>query len=547
MTTQTRPETASPNSIPSQPQIFQVLPDASTNAPASKICIPLRVEVPYHSSPFRLSTSHAQEDGRYPDDRIVQFLRDEIKGKLRRKYPIIEFVEHVWKSKVADLPAVQEMRIPAKYVIHYLGSKYITNRGAVNTGERGCSDPLRPSGMKCCDNLGSKIEGNFTELGPDFLISLLFRIQDHDWNAAGGVGEIKELPSKHATTKVPLNAPPPSNNPATPTSRPVAAVKQTGTKRKLDETGVQSFAKRQKSGTTASQSRLDLTDKELQTAKYLNELLSHHVRSYGTGFLLDQTKMTLWYCDRMGLVQSESFDIFEAPEYVALVLVALANAGPDAMGIYPFLNFPSSEYFFEGASLTLSDAVGAEDESLGDVTFDLDISDSRKLIKAPGCVGRGTVVIPIKTKSRISEARFIKIKHDVARQYLKHIVEVKYSPAKPMKDMKLPRTFMSGVRGRRARNFMFYRAAEHNRAIGVLRDWDPSCKPLIEEWVEDLHLLFMEHFSTTQTVVNLQLSKLAEEIENWWKNTVYDSERSLGRGDILSLSIDSWHVSAQRN
>ena len=62
----------------------------------------------------------------------------------------------------------------------------------------------------------------------------------------------------------------------------------------------------------------ELTGNELQIAKYLTELMSHGVRTYATGFLLDQETMTLWYADRMGLVVSVPFNIFKSPSEAEL-------------------------------------------------------------------------------------------------------------------------------------------------------------------------------------------------------------------------------------
>ncbi|OCH84372.1 hypothetical protein OBBRIDRAFT_786259, partial [Obba rivulosa] len=266
--------------------------------------------------------------------------------------------------------------------------------------------------------------------------------------------------------------------------------------------------------------------------------------------------MTLWYCDRMGLVQSESFDIFETPEYLVLVLAALAMAPADALGFCPFLKFPSPESnFLQGTSLTLPNAIGEGEENLGEVTFKVEVTSSRKLINHPGAIGRGTVVVPVGTigkskelfgeknhvakiywpqEVRDAEEQFVRIirkkmsGHEVARQYVKNIVEIKCSLKKSMAEMGLPRAFMTDVplaggekrllrilimeeymplqnldsvdefkqvfvdvvqghhwawtiaevlhRDVSINNVMFYRDIARNQVIGVLCDWDLANK-----------------------------------------------------------------------
>ncbi|OCH84813.1 hypothetical protein OBBRIDRAFT_375200 [Obba rivulosa] len=300
----------------------------------------------------------------------------------------------------------------------------------------------------------------------------------HHWNDAGGIGEIKKQPKRSRVknplciylSKLRLHAAASSSMLSSTASVPVLA-KIPKRKRHASDVGMSSSSKRAKN---ADQPFSDLSDKELQTAKYLNELLSHHVRSYGTGFLLDQTKMTLWYCDRMGLVQSEPFDIFKNFEYLVLMVAALAKANLSTLGFCPFLELPSrhQDHTFDGVSLNLPDATDSEGERIGPVAFDLDVNKSRKLINGYGAIGRGTAVIPVKTignsralfgdknlrakiawpqEDRDAEDELIrKIRraideNDEARRYLKHIVDLKCSLTLSMEDVRLPRIFMDDV------------------------------------------------------------------------------------------------------
>ncbi|KAI0920157.1 hypothetical protein AcW1_001976 [Taiwanofungus camphoratus] len=97
-----------------------------------------------------------------------------------------------------------------------------------------------------------------------------------------------------------------------------------------------------------------LTGDEVQTAKHMNELLSHGVRSYATGLMIRNTTVTLWYGDRMGLVQTEAFDFKKESHMLLLVIAAMESADHARMGICPFLKFPSAAYdSYDGVTLEL--------------------------------------------------------------------------------------------------------------------------------------------------------------------------------------------------
>lgn len=83
-----------------------------------------------------------------------------------------------------------------------------------------------------------------------------------------------------------------------------------------------------------------LTADELQSANYMNEMMSYGVRNFATGWLLQDTSMTLWYADRMGLVQSTAFDIFKEPHLLLLLVAALFHADHHKLGLSPLLSFP---------------------------------------------------------------------------------------------------------------------------------------------------------------------------------------------------------------
>ncbi|OCH85097.1 hypothetical protein OBBRIDRAFT_341124 [Obba rivulosa] len=92
----------------------------------------------HHSTPFRSSQLRIQKSGEYLNDLLLQFLQDDLRGKLHRKYPIIKFVECVWKFKIEDLPAASKINIPAELVNKYHSSQYVTNQRVQREGERRC-------------------------------------------------------------------------------------------------------------------------------------------------------------------------------------------------------------------------------------------------------------------------------------------------------------------------------------------------------------------------------------------------------------------------
>lgn len=215
-----------------------------------------------------------------------------------------------------------------------------------------------------------------------------------------------------------------------------------------------------------------LTENELQSAKYINEMMSHGVRDYATGWLLQDTAMTLWYADRMGLIQSESFDIFKEPHLLLLTVAALSRADHSKLGFCPLLTFSScSKKFtnYNGVTLDLPHALDHEARKLPRLTFA--IVPNSAVQTDLGTIGRGTTIIPVRPTGRETvelfgkqrliakfawpvvtrhgEDRFIrKIRRKLAEKkpaYLKHVVDLKCSLARSVEQLELPRTFMEDL------------------------------------------------------------------------------------------------------
>ena len=78
-------------------------------------------------------------------------------------------------------------------------------------------------------------------------------------------------------------------------------------KRKLKsegwQTSTQLRAKRPKTSEAATEV---IVNKEAQLLKYINQVMSHNVRSYAIGWLIQDEELRLVYGDRMGLIFTES-------------------------------------------------------------------------------------------------------------------------------------------------------------------------------------------------------------------------------------------------
>ncbi|CAL1712781.1 unnamed protein product [Somion occarium] len=145
----------------------------------------------------------------------------------------------------------------------------------------------------------------------------------------------------------------------------------------------------------------NLTGHEVQAAKYLNELLSHGARNYATGFLVENTKISLWYADRLGIMKSVQFDFLEEPHYLLLMVAAISSANDAALGFCPLIvDGPRDHIGYAGAKLRIPNARDVNNENIGTVELDLDADGEREILTAYGTVGRGTTVVPVTTSGR---------------------------------------------------------------------------------------------------------------------------------------------------
>ncbi|KAI0071902.1 hypothetical protein K474DRAFT_484638 [Panus rudis PR-1116 ss-1] len=128
-------------------------------------------------------------------------------------------------------------------------------------------------------------------------------------------------------------------------------------------TGVESYPASPK----LSPSHVDtLTNDEVQMTKYLMELVSHGVRQYATGFLVEDQWISLWYGDRFGVIKSAFFNWIAEPHFLLLMVAALRFADRRRLGFSPFVamdpNAPAENPYIN-ATLRLSTDVNYQEHA----------------------------------------------------------------------------------------------------------------------------------------------------------------------------------------
>lgn len=218
---------------------------------------------------------------------------------------------------------------------------------------------------------------------------------------------------------------------------------------------------------------------EVQMANNLNEMMSHGVRNYATGWLLQDTTMTLWYADRMGLVHSAPFDIFRDRHLLLLFVAAVTCADLQKLGFCPLLS-PSSQMTaernfegYDGAVLRLSEPEFDQEGNgvdRGELTFD--VNQEHFIQTDYGTVGRGTTIVHVKASgtaaTQFGSSRLVaKLAWPVLKQrrhgedhlirkirtclqkhkpeYLKHVVDLKASVSQRIEQINLPRALMADL------------------------------------------------------------------------------------------------------
>ncbi|KAK7686751.1 hypothetical protein QCA50_010351 [Cerrena zonata] len=218
------------------------------------------------------------------------------------------------------------------------------------------------------------------------------------------------------------------------------------------------------------------THNEVQAIKYLNELISHGIRNYASGFLVEDQKLSLWYGDRFGIIKSRYLNLVKEPHYFLLVVAALTHASCFDLGFCPLVRkIPRDSLSYATASLRVPSALDVTGQDLGNLEFALNVSGKKPINTSYGTMGRGTTVIPILASGRSLElfggdrlvakiswqpvkrneegnirrvrTRLAHATQFEAREALKYIVDFKCSTSLAIDnpDVGLPRVFMSHI------------------------------------------------------------------------------------------------------
>ncbi|EKM57775.1 uncharacterized protein PHACADRAFT_206652 [Phanerochaete carnosa HHB-10118-sp] len=135
-----------------------------------------------------------------------------------------------------------------------------------------------------------------------------------------------------------------------------------------------------------------LTGAEAQTLQYVLPLMSSSARGWTSGIVIRDHEATFWYIDRMGVVISQTFNIFLEPYHLWSAGLAIAKAATTSMGICPLITFTSpDEIDFRKARLDAVDLRDAEGVQLDAITLKC-AGDEKVPLTVTAIVGRGTTV-----------------------------------------------------------------------------------------------------------------------------------------------------------
>lgn len=192
--------------------------------------------------------------------------------------------------------------------------------------------------------------------------------------------------------------------------------------------------------------------------------MRYGIRSYATAWTLDDTTMKLWYADRMGLVCSKSFDIFEEAHYLVLFLAAITSADFGDLGICHLVKTPSNVFDTYKTMTFEIDEAETDDRALSELKFKI-LSTS---VHDSVVVGRGTTILSLQTINEdvpptlrgrsiakiawgynqyTPENVTVKavrqgLRTKRRKDLLKHIVDIRCAVNRTMQEVALPRAFM---------------------------------------------------------------------------------------------------------
>ncbi|CAL1698516.1 unnamed protein product [Somion occarium] len=389
-------------------------------------------------TPVRSNLMQTKTEKGYEDKLVKEFLRMDFQNKTDIGYDVVDFVRHVWKFSPEDIPRRDEgYQFDHTNCRLYAMKQYIKYDGLKTqriTGERACCSAFENIVKYICKDLdkarpsdGTRFPGilkflhdrtpasDFANFKPDFGYGPDVELHGQEWANWGAYGELKKREATQEKTPKVTNE---MINELQgirkkQKTQPLASSSREGNIPPVDE-GSTSIRKRKSTADQPSASSkrykavkgtydatfshtVVFTGNDMQSAKYANELASHGIRNFASGFLVEDTKMTLWYADRMGLVKSKGFDVFKEPAQFLLVIAALHFASRATLGFNPLIRYgPDFVKTYENGVLALPYSYDIDGKKLNDMTFALDVSAGKQPAVAYGAVGRGTTVVPIK-------------------------------------------------------------------------------------------------------------------------------------------------------
>ncbi|KAH9939898.1 hypothetical protein B0H21DRAFT_893797 [Amylocystis lapponica] len=406
------------------------------------------------------------DDTQVDNDATLSCMKILFHDKIDREYPVQEFVKHVWNFDENDHP---DLRVKIR--------SFIPRPAVVDTYNDA------PNGVLCYPHLAAItdallthlfpapivrtvqssvifvrdacVSGEYTSFQPDWTWRNLQKLKNRPWDWLLLFAEVERENAEKARSSKSVR------------QRNKHESTRKSCKRKSPDShdnDVEPPPKRRKQAAVSPQ--------EAQTAKHLNEMLSHGIRSFASGFFMKGRLMHLWYGDRMGLVKSCAFDWQKEPALMALVFAALGTANLAQLGISPFLEFsPTSPTFdsYDGGHIVLpaSEVVIGDNQERPSEDMVFKIDTMRRVWTDWGAVGRGTTIVPLEAigaaagrlgteplvakmawlhASRTPEEKFIRVVRNKLQQkapgHLRHIVDLKCFVTRNMADMGLPRAFM---------------------------------------------------------------------------------------------------------
>ncbi|KAH9920046.1 uncharacterized protein B0H18DRAFT_1122146 [Fomitopsis serialis] len=287
---------------------------------------------------------------------------------------------------------------------------------------------------------------------------------------------------------------------------------------------------------------VNMTHNEVQAVQYMNHLMSSNVRSFGIGWLVEDTNMRLYYGDRMGIVVTRKFKFLrEESRLFMRCIAAMGQASVHGMGIFRDLHFPENKQKeteferYEGSQLRIT-ARRPDASEPEPFEFDVDVDGKTRWIYTQyGALGRGTSVIPIKATLETDTYQHFKTDKLVAkiawpdalrsaedsiviavrtklsetkRQYLPHIVDLKCYVTRTIEEMKLPRA-----------------------AMGLDHDDERVCRVLVMQWYQRLETVeSVDDFKKVYTDV--------VRAHYWVWTTSHILHRDISTNNIMWIRID---------